>query len=118
LKITFIMLRDYFTIAGVLFVLYCIARVPFWCDQRLAKRLPREWHGSGHAVDASPLVTRLQRVREENYAGVAGRPAPFKREALVESKRQELAQMAFFQRPVTPEPPPEEHQDHLMVLMV
>src|ERR1700743_1652023 len=54
----------------------------------------------GHSIDTRPLSSRVQHVREElTDAKVPVKAAGYKRALMVESKRQQVAKLAFFQSP-------------------
>jgi hypothetical protein len=102
---------EYFAGFGVMFVIYAIIRIGIWLDFRsYRKPLPEKpWDGSATFINISPLAERIQHVKEDYGTGPQARPADFKKPLMVEEKRKEIAQLAFFQN--VREPAPEEHED-------
>ena len=105
---------EYFILVGILFAGYVCMRVwVVWYAQNLPKA-PEEPEGSdgpeGKGIEIQELSDRIQRVREEWHEDKpATQTNSFKRELLVESKREQMAKMSFFQNP--PPPLPELHDE-------
>ncbi len=102
---------DYFTAVGVMFTGYCVVRGLIWWQFRMdARPVSRAefFDGRVPVIDAVSLSKRLEQVRQSQEAKPQG-TLPFKKSFLVESRREQLAQSSFFQRPPQPERPEDEH---------
>ncbi len=115
---------EYFVIVGLLLLLYCLIHMIFWWDrrgfQRIASSMPSDWKRTGDMgkpIDTSLLSTRVQSVRQAYQTENRPHPMSFKRSLRVESKREEIAQKAFFQKP-TPVGPFDEHDQHGPILLL
>ena len=111
------MSHDYFAIVGVLFAAYCVIRFIIWTEMRLDTRPvqpSKPFDGAGKAIDTKVLSGRLQDVRRDYTVEKSAKPDSFKQSLLVRS-RQEIARLAFFQKP-PPQPP--EHDQGWNVLLV
>jgi len=103
---------DYFIIFGVLLTGYCIVRMLIWSHFGLyaPPRPPSEpFDQPGKPIDTSPISNRLQQVRQDHQVQPHGPRSSFKQSLLVESRREQLAQLRYFQRSPPPEPAEEEH---------
>ena len=105
---------SYFFTAGVMFLIYVAARFSFWYNDRSPK--PRHDDRPGSAIDAAPLTERLQRVKDSYTAELPAGHNPFKKPLQVEQRRQEIARMAYFQKPVQVDEP-EKHDGLTMILV-
>ena len=98
------MSTEYFIILILLLVMYPMLRyaaVGVWEGVRELVKTPRDekWADS-HSLDTASLTDRVQQLREKIPARKSNNQfKEFKRSALVESKRQEMAKRAFFQPP-------------------
>jgi hypothetical protein len=108
-SVTFVgvgMMKDYLITMGVLFAVYCLIRRVFILPP-LPKH-PRPMLGKG--IDVTDVSERVKHLREELKENkVPGTHPDFKRALRVESKREEIAKLAFFQ---TPHPQPSEDSEH------
>lgn len=92
---------EYFAAVGVMFLIYCIVRVGWWLDNRSYRNAPppesQPGDFSGATINIAPLAERVHHL-QENYAREAHEhPPDFKKPLLVEERRKEIAQMAYFQ---------------------
>src|SRR5260370_34750974 len=98
---------EYFEIAGVLFVAYCVIRFFIWTELRLDTRPdppPKPFDGAIKPIDTKALSHRLQDVRRDY---TVGKPAPsdsFKRRMHVNPRLEPIVRFGFFQKPA-PGPP-------------
>jgi len=114
----------YFTAVVVLLVLYVLARPclldclrlghDLWLDHKRPKKAGADEPGTG--IDASGLARRVSEIKRDHAGGLQQYPSAFKKPLLVERKREEMARMAFFQRPAGPEP--HEKEDGLTLILV
>ncbi len=104
----------YFFILGVVFLIYVAARFSFWYNDRSPKQ--RRDDRPGSAIDAAPLTERLQLVKSNYGSKQRADHNSFEKPLLVEQRRQELARMAYFQKPVEMEEP-EKHDGLTMILV-
>lgn len=102
---------EYFEIAGALFLMYAVVRFGIWQSLRLPDDVPPERISKepGKPIDATVLSERLQHVRREHQRASPAQPMSFKQALVLEAKREEVARLAFFQKPPPPEPLEEEH---------
>ena len=116
------MSHDYFEIAGVLFAAYCVIRFIIWTELRLNTQPDtpsKPYDGPIKSLDTTVLSHRLQNVRRDYHVEKPAQSDSLKQSLLVRSRREEIAKLAFFQKP-PPEPPPEppEHDHGWNVLVV
>ena len=104
----------YLGTCGVLLLVYIAARISIWDDRRVPKEKPDTRPGS--AIDASPLTKRLAEVKDAYTNEGPVDQAAFKRPLRVAQRRQEIARMAYFQKPVEVEEP-EKHDGLTMILV-
>ena len=100
--------KEYFECAGVLLLVYGIFRVVIGLELRNDfKPLPPSEPSDiqSHPIDTSPLVQRLEEVRQDYAAEAQMRPPSAKKPRLIAERREEIAKLAFFQKP-PPEPEP------------
>jgi hypothetical protein len=114
--------KEYFELAAALLAFYAIFRVILWWEMGyfrmedavrkfFSKRPPEPKHMDleGHPIDTTQLVERVRDVRQDfSSEAQAHRPGSLNRSALVESRREEIAKLSFFQKP----PPELEAPDH------
>jgi hypothetical protein len=121
----------YFTVYALLLLLYFILRFLFvtyvgcssynlkdYLDSIVSFK-PRPVVFNGKGIEATQLRARIQHVREDlAQAKVPTQSSNFKRALAVENKRAQIAKLAFFQSPPTPEaePPDQEHGLHLFLV--
>ncbi len=109
---------EYFEIAGLLFVAYCVIRFIIWTELRRDTRSDppsRPFDAAINAIDTRVLSDRLQQVRQDYNTELSAKSDSFKRTLLVNRRQEEIARLAFFQKP-PPEPP--EHERGWNVLVV
>lgn len=117
------MATEYFIIMLAMLVVYPVLRyvvVSTFDDAlRLSKIRRADSQLDGHSLDANPLANRVRQVREEiSGKNSSNQFKEFKRSALVESKRQELARLRFFQPPPNAPAPEREDERHSFLLCV
>lgn len=104
----------YLIACGVMLLIYVAVRICIWDCRRLPKE--KRDNRPGSAIDASPLAKRLAQVKDA-YAGEVPRDqAAFKRPLRVAQRRQEIAQIAYLEKPVEVGEP--EKHDGLMMILV
>lgn len=113
--------KEYFELVAGLLGIYAVLRAGIWWQfGQYFKRFPsgKRMVCDGHPIETSPLTERLREVRQDYSAEAhAHRPLFFKRSLLLESKREEIAKLAFFQKPPPVlEPPDHEHPSLLLAL--
>ena len=109
---------EYFIIMTVLSLCYLFVRYVFLSVWQLPPA-PRETiQPDGHPIDTRQLTNRLQHVREE-LAEIKSpaQSTAFKRALLVQSKREQLVKLNFFQIP-QPTPPEPESEHGAFLLLV
>lgn len=104
----------YLATAGVLLLIYIAARTSFWADHRLPEIKSDDRPGT--AIDTSPLTDRLAQVKDDYSGKLPADHSSFKKPLLLQQRRQELAQLPFFQPPVEPEEPGK-HDGFTLVLV-
>ncbi len=102
---------------GVLLLGYVIVRLCIWDCMRLPKP-PKERQTTepGTALDAGPLAERVNQARLHYEGELRLSQDAFKKPLLVEQKREQLSQLAFFQR--APEREPHEKDEGLTLMFV
>jgi hypothetical protein len=126
----------YFIIFGILLLGYFIFRVAIAADfsvnymrrrRYTFKEYIRSMRGfkcgpfilDGKSIQTTELSNRIQHVREELTQGkTPERPASFKRAIAVESKRAEIAKLAFFEPHPPVKPISQDPEDGFHLLMV
>jgi len=105
------MSRDYFAIVGVLLAVYGVIRFFIWTELRLDTRpLPpsKPYDGIVKSIDAKALSDRVQDVRRDYSMERRAKSDSFKQSLRIRSRQEEIARLAFFQKPPS-EPPEHEH---------
>ena len=116
---------EYFAIVGVLLVYYVVARWAFsdafsdpqkWQKSRFCKK--SYISDPEKPIDATPLLGRIGKVREELKFGQTPKGGSvFNRARAVQDKREQIAKLSFFQSsPKPPEPP--QGEDEMPLLLV
>ena len=98
----------YFSIFGGLFLLYTVVRFSLWEACRPPKGEPEDWKTDarpGTPIDASLLAKRVEQLKKDYTGELPATQDTFKKPLLVEQRREEIAQLAFFHRPKEPDPP-------------
>jgi hypothetical protein len=109
---------EYFILMAVLFAGYLFMRVFVVWSFRLPKPPPEQGDHSCNGIDAGELSSRVQHVREKLLEPKpASQTNSFKRELLVQGKREQVAKLAFFQSPPPPPPEPQEPEQGFHLLM-
>jgi hypothetical protein len=109
---------EYFEIAGVLFVAYCVIRFFIWTELRLDTRPDppsKPFDGAIKPIDTKALSHRLQDVRRDYTVEKPAQSDSFKRALLVNHRQEEIARLAFFQKPP---PGPPEHEGGWNALLI
>jgi hypothetical protein len=102
----------------VLFAVYCVFRFIIWTELGFDMRqVPpsKPYDGAVRAIDTKVLSVRLQDVRRDYVVEKPVKSDSFKRALLVNSRQEEIARLAFFQKP-PPEAP--EHEQGWNALLV
>jgi hypothetical protein len=108
-----------FISSGLLF--YALLRLAIWAEFHYLPRekSPKNTGEPGTSIDASKLAERVGELREQGYANEVKSTDASKKLLLVEEKRRQLEQMAYFQKPPpAPEPPEHEHKDGLHLMLI
>jgi len=113
---------DYFIVFGVLVGIYAVVRVIIWLEfcftqADLRRSLSRPSGIQNHPIDTSRLAHRLEDVRRDYAAEARTHVHSLNKPLLVEERRAEIAKLAFFQRPPTPEPEPPSHEHGSSLLL-
>ena len=116
---------EYFECAGALLVIYALVRTLVWAQLRLELRgglgsRPESEPSNlqSHPIDTTELEHRLQEVRRDYAAEAHAHPSAVNKPLLVAERREEIAKMAFFQRPPPePELPEKEHGSPLLLAL-
>src|SRR5579863_1636137 len=108
------MWAEYFIIFGVLFALYCVVRLAIWWEILSRphfdlRPLSKPYSGFVTLINASPLLDRVEQVRQDCLTHAHGESPSFKKAFLVESRREELSHHSYFHKP--PPPPPQTPED-------
>jgi hypothetical protein len=107
---------EYFAFAGILFLVYCVLRLcVIWDGLWLRDKSPSS-NAPGHPVDTAPLSARVLHTREALESAAQPHTQTFKRVQLVNSRRQEIANSAYFRKSEPSKPPEEEHGFTLLLV--
>jgi len=112
--------KEYLELVGILLGVYAFFRVIIWMQFRWDSRPALPSKNPNYTccpIDASPLAERLRDVRQD-YRAQARAHQPFfvKRALLVASRREQMAKLAFFQKP-QPEPSGQEPPSMLLLAL-
>ena len=115
-----VMWSDYFIAMGILFAVYLLMRVsvvPAVLALKPPPYAPVQFDGKG--IDATGLFDRIEQVRNGFTESKArNHSRAIKRALLVDSKRDEMRKLAFFQNSVqSPSEPPPQHDHGLPLLL-
>jgi len=101
----------YFEAVGVLLLIYGVVRTLIWMEYRMEtprtdgedefRRVQRlePPNMESHAIDATQLKQRVEEARRDFVAEARMHPSVTNKPLLVEERRQEIAKLAFFQKP-------------------
>jgi hypothetical protein len=122
---TTVTLLEYYEFAAALFVIYLLVRTLIWAQLRMELREDSESrlesepsNVQSHPIDTTELEHRLQEVRRDYAAEARAHPSAVNKPLLVAERREEIAKMAFFQKPPPePESPGKEHGSPLLLAL-
>jgi hypothetical protein len=109
----------YFDLLGTLLAVYIVLRLAIGWEYRPLRPNVLRQKSTGPAakgIDTSTLSGRVEQLRRNPHAGATKPTASFKKPLMVKQKRQELEQLAFFQKPPAPEP--DEHGAGMILLFI
>ncbi|MDB6108538.1 MAG: hypothetical protein JWR69_288 [Pedosphaera sp.] len=99
----------YFATVAVMFLAYCTIRAFALNELRWLGRPVDKSSLTGKSIDTDSLAVRVESVRQNYRAEIQSEPSSPNRALLLKTKREQVAQLAFFHRPAPPQPPDEEH---------